>query len=303
MDGASVAMYAGTNPEPVWKARDVLQGQTGMVLCGAHAGPPAVLCCSPDARMAVVGSTGSVLASIQTNGLVNHGAAMSGDGRFVAAATFTADVKVHEIQRDRSLAFTGAPKVFELKGHTSQVTALAFSADGTRAVTASKDGTWRVWKLDVRYTLNEDPKCLHTVGACRCVGMARVVQLAYAHRLRCLSSRSRFPCWRLAPTASWPPPSAPPCTFWTQHAAAWWTLSKPPTAPVRRCSACSGRRGRCLRKGRCLRRAGPIGACGCGAPHAVRARADASCKHVLRVASVNRKSRRKSGGRQSRQSH
>lgn len=72
--------------------------------------------------------------------------------------------QVHEVKRDRTAAFVGAPKVFDLKGHTSQVTALAFSPDGTRAVTASKDGSWRVWRLDVLYTLNEDPKCLYTVG-------------------------------------------------------------------------------------------------------------------------------------------
>ncbi len=71
--------------------------------------------------------------------------------------------QVHEVKMDKSGAFTGAPKVFDLKGHTSQVTAIDFSPDTTRAVTCSKDGTWRVWKIDVRYTLNEDPKCLHTV--------------------------------------------------------------------------------------------------------------------------------------------
>ena len=86
-----------TTPEPVWRCTNILHGQTGMVLCGAAQGPPAVLCCSPDARMAVVGGAGKVLASIETNGLKNHGAAMSGDGRFVAAATFTADVKVSSL--------------------------------------------------------------------------------------------------------------------------------------------------------------------------------------------------------------
>ncbi len=38
--------------------------------------------------------TGSVLAALDSAGLVNHGAALSSDGRFFAAATFTADVKV-----------------------------------------------------------------------------------------------------------------------------------------------------------------------------------------------------------------
>jgi hypothetical protein len=36
---------------------------------------------------------GSVLAALDSAGLVNHGAALSADGRLFAAATFTADVK------------------------------------------------------------------------------------------------------------------------------------------------------------------------------------------------------------------
>ena len=37
---------------------------------------------------------------------------------------------------------------------------MAFSTDSTRAITASKDGTYKLWSLDVRYQLNEDAKCL-----------------------------------------------------------------------------------------------------------------------------------------------
>jgi len=29
--------------------------------------------------------------------------------------------------------------------------------------TTSKDGTWKLWKIDVRYHLGEDPKCLLTI--------------------------------------------------------------------------------------------------------------------------------------------
>lgn len=59
-----------------------------------------------------------------------------------------------------------------LKAHSKQVACLAFSTDSMKAVTASKDGTWAVWNLDVRYHLNEDPKLLlqsHQVCTClRC---------------------------------------------------------------------------------------------------------------------------------------
>ncbi len=58
----------------------------------------------------------------------------------------------------------GAPKVMELKGHKSQVMCVSLSADGKRAVTASKDGTLRVWNIDVRYAQQEDPKTLLVVS-------------------------------------------------------------------------------------------------------------------------------------------
>eukprot|EP00983_Pelagomonas_calceolata_P070240 1150706-Pelagomonas_calceolata.AAC.3 len=53
----------------------------------------------------------------------------------------------------------------ELKGHKSQVMCAAISADNKRAVTASKDGTLRVWNINVRYELEEDPKSTLVVSA------------------------------------------------------------------------------------------------------------------------------------------
>ncbi|MCO5575909.1 hypothetical protein L7F22_029716 [Adiantum nelumboides] len=44
----------------------------------------------------------------------------------------------------------------------SAVTWLDFTSDASGIVTASKDGTIRVWNINVRYHLDEDPKCLKT---------------------------------------------------------------------------------------------------------------------------------------------
>ncbi len=81
---------------------NVLKHQPGMVLhasCSGTRPTPLFLCCSPESVMTVVtGIGGRLLASINTNGLKNHDAAMSRDGRFVAAATFTADVKVMVVE-------------------------------------------------------------------------------------------------------------------------------------------------------------------------------------------------------------
>eukprot|EP00955_Chlamydomonas_euryale_P110221 365987-Chlamydomonas_euryale.AAC.14 len=58
-------------------------------------------------------------------------------------------------------------KAMELKGHKKKVMCVALSADNKRAVTASQDGTLRMWNVDVRYSQAEDPKTLLSVGVGR----------------------------------------------------------------------------------------------------------------------------------------
>ena len=52
-----------------------------------------ILSCGVKTDLKVSSTRGVHLASIDTGGLTNHGAALSCDGRFIAAATFTVDVK------------------------------------------------------------------------------------------------------------------------------------------------------------------------------------------------------------------
>ena len=55
-------------------------------------------------------------------GLKNHGAAISRDGRFFGAATFTSDVRLSEVQFSRTGEFRGVQKVMDLKkAHAGQV--------------------------------------------------------------------------------------------------------------------------------------------------------------------------------------
>uniref|UniRef100_A0A6N2MJK2 Anaphase-promoting complex subunit 4 WD40 domain-containing protein n=1 Tax=Salix viminalis TaxID=40686 RepID=A0A6N2MJK2_SALVM len=81
------------------------------------------------------GKTGKVLGNVDTNQLKNTMATISPNGRFIAAAAFTADVK-------------------------SAVTWLCFTPDSEQIITASKDGSIRIWNINVRYHLDEDPKTL-----------------------------------------------------------------------------------------------------------------------------------------------
>ncbi|KAL2511434.1 Transducin/WD40 repeat-like superfamily protein [Abeliophyllum distichum] len=51
-------------------------------------------------------------------------------------------------------------RVMQLKGHKSAVTWLCFAPNSEQIITASKDGSIRIWNINVRYHLDEDPKTL-----------------------------------------------------------------------------------------------------------------------------------------------
>lgn len=106
------------------------------------------------------GKTGKLLGTVDTNQLRNHMAAISPNGRFVAAAAFTADVKIWEITYSKDGSVKEVVKVMQLKGHKSAVTWLCFTPNSEQVITASKDGTLKLWNINVRYQMDEDPKIL-----------------------------------------------------------------------------------------------------------------------------------------------
>ncbi|GAX85174.1 hypothetical protein CEUSTIGMA_g12592.t1 [Chlamydomonas eustigma] len=108
---------------------------------------------------------GKEMAALEPNSLGNHELALSGDGRFIAVASFTSEVKIWEVKTAKDTgAVTGVVKAMDLKGHKKKVMSVALSPDGKRAVTVSQDGTLRVWNIDVRYSFSEDPKTLLTIA-------------------------------------------------------------------------------------------------------------------------------------------
>ncbi|XP_039047872.1 transducin beta-like protein 2 [Hibiscus syriacus] len=106
------------------------------------------------------GRTGKVLGHVDTNQLKNIMATISPNGRFVTAAAFTADVKIWEIIYAKDGSVKEVTNIMQLKGHRSAVTWLCFSPNSEQIITASKDGTIRIWNINVRYQLNKDPKTL-----------------------------------------------------------------------------------------------------------------------------------------------
>ncbi|KAK9839144.1 hypothetical protein WJX74_010445 [Apatococcus lobatus] len=158
-----------------------------------------VVVLSETSQMRLVSLTGQPLTIIETAGLTNHGAALSHDGRFLAAATFAADIKVHEIRYNRQGGFESVSKVMDLKGHKRQVMCVAFSPDSTRAAIASQDGTWSVWNIDVRFRQQEDPKRLlqqpQEVPSSQCYshlayGARHVLAAVYGSTLHFLNAES-----------------------------------------------------------------------------------------------------------------
>jgi len=61
---------------------------------------------------------------------------------------FTPDAKVWEVMFDKGRNFTGVKRAFDLKGHTASILSLAISADSSKMVTVSKDGSWKLWRTD-----------------------------------------------------------------------------------------------------------------------------------------------------------
>ncbi|KAJ7541617.1 hypothetical protein O6H91_10G067400 [Diphasiastrum complanatum] len=154
-------------PEIKWEKRQVHEKQNILNLVAARAeygsgdGSFVIASCSEgtDIKLFTVGE-GKFVGTVDTNQLKNTMVAISPNGRFLAAAAFTADVKIWEIVSGKDGKVRDVTKAMQLKGHKSAVTWLCFTWDSERIITASKDGSVRIWNINVRYHLDEDPKCL-----------------------------------------------------------------------------------------------------------------------------------------------
>lgn len=106
---------------------------------------PAVLSCGGGTVVRLHSPTGTELASYDTHQVECYSVAASADGRYVAAASWAADVNVLEVEGGKGKPPRLAP-AFALPGHRRAVRAVAFSA-ARHVVTASADGTARLYKL------------------------------------------------------------------------------------------------------------------------------------------------------------
>ncbi|XP_027362472.1 transducin beta-like protein 2 isoform X3 [Abrus precatorius] len=154
-------------PEIKWERHKVHDKKAILTLFGTSAtygsadGSTIIASCSEGTDIILWhGKTGKNVGHVDTNQLKNTMATISPNGRFVAAAAFTADVKVWEIVYAKDGSVKEVAKVMQLKGHKSAVTWLCFTPNSEQIITASKDGSMRIWNINVRYHLDEDPKTL-----------------------------------------------------------------------------------------------------------------------------------------------
>ncbi|KAJ6940242.1 hypothetical protein NC651_006398 [Populus alba x Populus x berolinensis] len=154
-------------PDIKWEHHKIHEKRAVLTLVGTAStygsgdGSTIVASCSEGTDIKIWhGKTGKVLGNVDTNQLKNTMATISPNGRFIAAAAFTADVKVWEIVYSKDGSVKEVPKAMQLKGHKSAVTWLCFTPDSEQIITASKDGSIRIWNINVRYHLDEDPKTL-----------------------------------------------------------------------------------------------------------------------------------------------
>ncbi|XP_003387911.1 PREDICTED: transducin beta-like protein 2 [Amphimedon queenslandica] len=103
---------------------------------------------------------GVKLCTVETKQSPNNMATISHCSKFIACCGFTTDVKIWEVVYSKSDEFQSVNRAMDLKGHLAGVVSVSFSQDSKKALTLSKDITFKLWNIDVSYSLNEDPRVL-----------------------------------------------------------------------------------------------------------------------------------------------
>ncbi|KAE9420775.1 hypothetical protein Angca_003972, partial [Angiostrongylus cantonensis] len=124
--------------------------------CGISSTGKFLMSASQDMKIVLYDIHGSILKVLEPKLSSLFDVALSPDGRFVGACGFTPDVFVYEVLFNREGSFQEVKRAFDLKGHNSGVFAVAFNSNSTRTVTVSRDGYWRVFDTDIRYTQGQE---------------------------------------------------------------------------------------------------------------------------------------------------
>jgi len=149
------------NPDNDFKTKQT-EGKGDIIAMDVSSTGKFILTVHNDIHLLLWDLKGNVIATINTNQMFNKFGAISACGRYVASCGFTPDVKVWEVQFNKTGDFIGVNRAFELKGHSAGVLHFSFSSDSTKMASVSKDGTWKLWNVGVEWQKGQDPKCIQT---------------------------------------------------------------------------------------------------------------------------------------------
>lgn len=105
---------------------------------------------------------GQKLAEMETCLLNTWCAKISPCGKFVAASGFSPDAIVWEVIFNKTGEYQEIKRAFELTGHSSGIYDVAFDAESSKAFTVSKDGSWKIFDINVEYKKKQSPRLLLT---------------------------------------------------------------------------------------------------------------------------------------------
>lgn len=138
---------------------------TDVLGCGIHAADPNnrgsgctyVASATNGTKLEFRTIKGELMEEIDTKNGGTNTLTMSPDGRFVAICGYTGSAKVFAAPR---VAGTKATRAFNCGAHTSAVYHCAFSDDTMVMATVSKDGSWKLWNINIEYDRGGDPKLM-----------------------------------------------------------------------------------------------------------------------------------------------
>lgn len=107
---------------------------------------------------------GECVQVLNSNQVCNYRVVGSPDNRFISLCAYTSDVRIFQLIKSKTGEFQKIQRVMALRGHARGVSDLAFF-NSTQLVTACKDGKIRLWNINVRFEVDEDPKLLKTFDA------------------------------------------------------------------------------------------------------------------------------------------